>query len=220
MPQTAFQLMGGLATAERFHAVHKRVNEKRGPQFWGIRGIKRDENATTRRPDDLEHRIIDMKYLLRVVPDLIDESAEQVEALKTWAYRPPTELTAHAKKAMNRKVKNPESPKQKIGREVVDPDNPRRKKIEQITYAEAHDEPAIRHPALQHLLEQGDPVVEIVRSLEGWRTTHAEEYPLTDSQKELGWQAFEIFLFSAGAEKFTRALGYAAVEHFQKPNDI
>lgn len=198
LPRTAFYVIGGNATAERFHALRRKVNDGRGPQFWGVRGLKPYENPTTKRTDTLQNRLIDMQHLLRTVPDAPDESPEAVASLKEWAFKPTDALIKEAERRKRSRIINPST-----GKRLP------------LTYHDAHNTPEIRHPAVESLLFSGEPTIQVIRCLEEWRKSNERYYPLNDEQKELGWQSFEIFLFSAGAEQFTRALGSAAISHLQ-----
>lgn len=196
----AFQLIDGPATAERFISVHRKINDGRGAQFWGIRGIKPGENPTTRRIDDMEHRLIDMQYLLRSVPELENPTSDTEENFKKWAFTSTNNLTKQARKVASQQVAHPEAQTKKG----------KSKKLP-ITYHEAYKDPGIYHPAKSELLGLGDPVIVVANGLEKWRIANEREYEITDEQRQLGRDTIEVFLFSAGGNTFKQALGRAAL---------
>jgi hypothetical protein len=81
-----------------FRNMWRKIDDNRGAQFWGIRGVKPNENPTTRRPDTLQHRLIDMQYLLRDVHLDPAAKAEKNSSLKNWAFRPVGDLKTAADK--------------------------------------------------------------------------------------------------------------------------
>ena len=81
-----------------------------------------------------------------------------------------------------------------------------------ITYQDAYHDPVIRHNALKALQEIGDPIPEIVRSMEVWRTS--ERSDMEEAKKELGRSAFELFMFGYGENTLLPALQAATVAKY------
>jgi hypothetical protein len=90
----------------------------------------------------------------------------------------------------------------------------KRPKLLDVTYHEAHDNPDIRHAAVKALREAGDSSVEIVRCLEGWRYANDLEAPY--EQMEVVRNAYEVYLYSVGQERFLSAIGWAATGYLAR----
>jgi hypothetical protein len=196
IPREAFTVIDGDQTAERFNNMHRLLNKNRAAQFWGVeeewaKMHGKFFNAIVPRPNTIDTRLLIIKYALREVP-------EPDEFTGGLAYKTPArEIITGARRVKTKRISGAVNGKKpvKLG----------------ITYGEAHDTPAIRNAAVISLHEVGDPITEVVRSLEGWRRANSS-IEITDSQLRQGHETFDVLLLSSEASPYVSQLGKTAVQ--------
>ncbi len=199
MPLRVFTVIEGNHTAERFNSVRRLLNKNRAAQFWGVEKEWAEFhghvfNNIVPRPYNIDNRLMAIKYALREVP-------EPDEYISEIAYEiTPKDIVLGFKKASSKRIVHTSIDKKQV-------------KLP-LTYKEAHDTPEIRHRAVGALYEKGDPVTEVVRSLEGWRKANDSIF-IPDHHLRQGHETFDTILLHSETTPYAKELGRAAVNYIK-----
>lgn len=165
-----------------FGALHLKT-EKLAPKYWGVdRGP-----SVAELPPNIHGRLMQLQHIMRAAPSktfdgdtgdwIYERRAHQIESTGNDNLNRTFTIKPEVKKAKNR--------------------HPMPKKT--VHYFEAYREPENKIRIIKNLVEVDEPVVEIMIGLEDWRMNHEGE--IDRQYVQLGHTAYELFMFSARAQR-------------------